>query len=87
MGAAGLVRAWQGGVTPRQAAIVRLLLVCAAWALGETLVTASSALGIFGVVVPAVLAVGVFALTQDLGRPRVDRDNVRYWRGRRIDDN
>jgi len=74
-------------VTREQAAIVRLLLACAAWALGETLVYASPALGMFGVVVPAVLAIGAFALTFDLGRPRADRDNVRYWRGRRIDDN
>jgi len=25
-------------------------------------------------------------LTEDLGRPRFDRGNVRYWRGRRIDE-
>ena len=74
-------------MTSAQAAIVRLLLACAAWALGETLEYASPALAAFGVIVPAVLGIGVFVLTQDLGQPRSESDNIRYWRGRRIDDN
>jgi len=74
-------------VTREQFALLRLLLVCGAWALGETLQYASSALAAFGVIVPAVLGIGVLVLTQDLGQPRAESDNVRYWRGRRIDDN
>ncbi len=74
-------------MTREQAAFARLLLACAAWAVGETLLYASPALGPFGFIVPAVLGVGVFALTQDLGRRRSSDDNVRYYRGRRIDDN
>jgi hypothetical protein len=65
--------------------------MCAAWALGRVLVYdvfGQAGVGSFGVdlVVPALLAVGVYVLTEDLGRPRFDRGNVRYWRGRRIDE-
>jgi len=73
-------------MTRQQAQLVRLLLMCAAWALGQTLV--DTALTQFAAVpiVPAALAIGVYVVTEDLGRPRVDRGDARYWRGRPIDD-
>lgn len=72
-------------MTREQAALARLLLVCGAWALGQTL-TFGLSLGSVGIVIPVALAVGVFVLTEGLGRPGSGGDNVRYWRGRRIDD-
>ena len=68
-----------------QAQIVRLVLVCLAWALGQTLTLGLGA-SLFGTVVPAALAVGVYAVTDDLGRARLGGGDVKYWRGRRIDD-
>lgn len=71
-------------MTREQAALLRLVLVCAAWAIGQTL-----ALGVdlpfVDFLVPAALAAGVYIVTEDLGRRR-DDVNARYWRGRRIDD-
>jgi hypothetical protein len=72
-------------VTRAQAAIVRLVLICAAWAVGQTL-TWGLALGTIGVVIPGVLAIGVLVVTADLGRPRAGGGDLRYWRGRRVDD-
>lgn len=78
-------------MTRPQAQIVRLLLMCAAWAIGQVLIYSAlfqlDAVP-FGLdlVVPAALAIGVYVLTDDLGRPRFNRGNVRYWRGRRIDE-
>ena len=76
-------------MTREQGQLVRLLLMCVAWAVGQVLVYAvlvqySSVP--FDLVVPAALAIGVYVITEDLGRPRFDRGNARYWRGRRIDD-
>ena len=86
VGAAGLVRAARGGrVTRAQAAIVRFVLICAAWAVGQTL-TWGLAIGPVGVVIPGVLAIGVLVVTEDLGRPRGPGGDVKYWRGRRVDD-
>lgn len=85
LGPAGLVRAARDVVTREQAALLRLALACGAWAVGQTL-TYGLALGTVGILVPVVLAVGVFAFTEDLGRPRDSGGNVRYWRGRRLDD-
>jgi hypothetical protein len=90
VGARGLVRAPAEVVTREQAQLVRLLLICAAWALGQTLVHAVLTQGptvpfSVDLIVPAALAIGVYVITEDLGRPR-RRDNVRYWRGRPIDD-
>jgi hypothetical protein len=59
-------------VTRERAQIIRLLLMCAAWAVGRVLV--------FDVFTQAGVT------TEDLGRPRLDRGNIRYWRGRPIDE-
>ena len=72
-------------MTRPQAQIVRLLLMCAAWSVGQLLTFGLSVQGI-DLVVPAALAIGVYVVTDDLGRPRFDRGNARYWRGRRIDE-
>ena len=85
MGACGLLRAPAEVVTRPQAQIVRLLLMCAAWAVGQVLTFGLSVQGL-DLVVPAALAIGVYVVTDDLGRPRFDRGNARYWRGRRIDE-
>lgn len=68
-----------------QAALLRFVLICAAWAVGQTL-TWGLSLGVVGVVIPAALAVGVLALTADLGRARAASGDLKYWRGRRVDD-
>lgn len=85
MGTAGLVRAPHVGVNRPQAAVLRFVLICAAWAVGQTL-TWGLALGTIGVVIPAALALGVLVLTADLGRPRPAGGDLKYWRGRRVDD-
>lgn len=73
-------------MTRGQAAILRFVLICAAWAVGQTL-TWGLALGPIGVVIPAVLALGVLVVTADLGRPRAaGGGNLKYWRGQRVDD-
>ena len=72
-------------MTRGQAAVLRFVVICAAWAVGQTL-TWSLALGSIGVVIPAVLALGVLIVTQDLGRPRAAGGGLKYWRGRRVDD-
>jgi hypothetical protein len=71
-------------VTRGQAAILRFVLICAAWAIGQTLTWGVA--GPLGVVIPAVLAIGVLVVTADLGRPRAVGGDLKYWRGRRIDD-
>ena len=91
MGEGGFVRARAHVMRRDQAQLLRLLLVCVAWAIGQTL-TIGLAIQGFDVIIPAGLAVGVYALTDDLGRgtlgPPGDGGggNVRYWRGRRIED-
>jgi hypothetical protein len=72
-------------MTRAQAAILRFVLICAAWSIGQTL-TWGLAIGPIGVVIPAVLAIGVLVVTEDLGRARVTGGDVKYWRGRRVDD-
>lgn len=64
-----------------QSAILRLALICAAWALGEALVWQAGAGGL-GIVVPAILAAAAYLATRDIDRPRPDST---YWRGRPID--
>ena len=71
-------------MTREQAQLVRLLLMCLAWSLAQTLVLGIS-FGPIDLVVPAIVAAGVYALTEDLGRPSVT-GIPRYYRGRRIDD-
>ena len=72
-------------MTRQPAQLVRLLLMCAAWAAGQVLTFGLSVQGL-DLVVPSALAVGVYVITDDLGRPRFDKGSARYWRGRRIDD-
>jgi hypothetical protein len=86
VGAAGLVRAPPlSRVTRAQAAILRFFLICAAWAIGQTLTWGVA--GPLGVVIPAALAIGVLVVTNDLGRPRPGGGgDLKYWRGRRVDD-
>jgi hypothetical protein len=86
MGAAGVVRAARGSrVTRAQAAIVRFVLICAAWAVGQTLAWGVAA-GPIGVIMPAALAIGVLVVTEGLGRPRPSGGSAKYWRGQRVDD-
>jgi hypothetical protein len=86
VGTAGLVRAPHvGGMTRGQAAALRFVLICVAWAVGQTL-TWGLAIGPIGVVIPAALAIGVLVVTEDLGRARVASGDLKYWRGRRVDD-
>jgi len=59
--------------------------MCTAWALGQTL-TIGLPIDLANIVVPAALAIGVYVITEDLGRPRQGRGDVRYWRGRRIEE-
>jgi hypothetical protein len=77
-------------VTRERAQIIRLLLMCAAWAVGRVLVfdvfTQAGVVPFADLVLPALLAAGVYVTTEDLGRPRLDRGNIRYWRGRPIDE-
>jgi hypothetical protein len=84
VGAGGLVRPRTSVVTRGQAQLVRLLLICVAWAIGQVLATFVPAPGA-DFVVPAVLAIGAYALSDDIGRRNADV-SARYWRGRRIDD-
>jgi hypothetical protein len=68
-----------------QAAVLRFVLICAAWAVGQTL-TWGLAIGPIGVVIPAALAIGVLVVTEDLGRRRAAGGDLKYWRGRRVED-
>jgi hypothetical protein len=72
-------------MTRDQAQLVRLLLMCVAWASGRIL-TIGIPIDFADLVVPALLAAGVYVITEDLGRPPFDRRDGKYWRGRRIDD-
>jgi hypothetical protein len=72
-------------MTRAQAAVVRLLLICVAWAIGQVLATGVPFPGA-DFLVPALFAIGVYALTADLGRPGSGGGDGRYWRGRRIED-
>ena len=72
-------------MTREQAQLVRLLLICVAWSVGQML-TIGIPIDLAGTVVPAALAIGVYVVTEDLGRARAGTGNVKYWRGRQIDD-
>jgi hypothetical protein len=71
------------------AQVLRLLFVCAAWAIGQTL-TLGLAIQGFDLIIPAALAIGVYVVTDDLGRPGYGGSlrgrDVKYWRGRPVDD-
>ena len=89
MGEGGVVRAWAQSVRREQAQILRLLLICTAWTIGQMLTFGLSMQG-FDVIIPAGLAVGVYVATDDLGRPRFGGGpgggSAKYWRGRPVDD-
>ena len=86
LGEGGLIRAEERNVNPTQAAYLRLLLICAAFAAGDTAAWALDANSI-GTTFGAILGAAVFVLTQDIDRPGPGRrGEIRYWRGRRIDD-
>jgi hypothetical protein len=85
MGQGGLVPARARLVTREQAQLIRLLLMCIAWAIGQTLTIGLSA-DLVSTVVPGALAVGVYVVTDDLGRGGFGGGEAKYWRGRRIDD-
>jgi len=66
---------------------LRLVIVVAAAALGET-VGLWQRLPFSDTVLPLLFGAAAFYLTMGFGAPRYRRDgNVRYWRGRKIDDN
>ena len=73
-------------MTRTQAAILRFVLICAAWAVGQTLTFGLIDIGPFGVIIPAALAIGVLVVTEDLGRARPTGGGIKYWRGQRVDD-
>jgi hypothetical protein len=68
------------------AALARLMLICGAYALGETVAYAVAAYDV-GSLVGLTLGAAAYVFTQDLGRPRRGGGGgeIRYWRGRRVD--
>ncbi len=95
MGEGGVIRARAHVVRREQAQIVRLVLICTAWTLGQMLVRGIPGFGPgdvlgFDVIIPAGLAVGVYVATDDLGRPTFGGGrgggSGKYWRGRPVDD-
>jgi hypothetical protein len=88
-------RLGKGGIVPAPErplvtyALWRLLVICVAAAAGETIAYQLEAYDIvtwFGVFFGAA----AYLLTQDLDRPRARpggrRGEIKYWRGRRVDD-
>ncbi len=65
-----------------RAAVIRLLVVCAAWAVGEALIF-QLGVGGLGFVVPALLAAAAYMATRDVTWG--GSDGPQYYRGRRID--
>ena len=87
-------RLGQGGIVPAPErplvtqALWRLLLICAVAAGGETIAYQLEAYDV-AMWVGVVFGAGAYILTQDLDRPRTQggrRGEIRYWRGRRVDD-
>jgi hypothetical protein len=65
---------------------LRFLIVIAAAALGETLGLWED-LPLSESLLPVLFGAAAYYLTRGLATPRYRRDgNVRYWRGRRLDD-
>lgn len=66
---------------------LRFVIVVAAAALGET-IGFWQPVPFSDTVLPVLFGAAAYYLTMGLSAPRYRRDgNVRYWRGRRIDDN
>lgn len=73
---------------PMTQALWRLLLICAAAAAGETIAYQLEAYGVI-MWVGVAFGAAAYIFTQDQGRPRRGggrRGEIKYWRGRRIDD-
>ena len=66
-------------------ALLRLVLMSAAWAAGSTAASALQQRGL-GTFVGFALAAAVYWVTRDLGRRRPRRGDPKYWRGRPVDD-
>ena len=69
-------------------ALWRLLLICAAAAVGETIAYQVEAYGV-RVWVGLAFGTAAYIFTQDVDRPRRGggrRGEIKYWRGRRIED-
>lgn len=66
-------------------ALMRLLIICAAWALGEALVWQLRAFGLAGAAVPFLLGAAAYVATRGGDGGGGGDGNVIYWRGRRID--
>lgn len=64
-----------------RAALIRLAIVCAAWALGEAVAWQAGATAM-GPVVGAILGAAAYLATRD---GEGGGSEPRYWRGRRID--
>lgn len=68
--------------------LLRVVVIAAAWAAGEALAFALG-LGELGRALGLAFAVGAYFLTRDrwaVGRGGRARGNVKYWRGRPVDD-
>ncbi len=65
----------------------RLLVICFAWSLGAMLVCAFGAYAL-DTIVPALFALAAFVFTREdgYGTRGGGGGNVKYWRGRRVDD-
>jgi hypothetical protein len=86
VGEGGLVPATERAVVNQ--ALWRLLLICAAAAVGETIAYVLEAYGLM-MWVAVLFGAAAYILTQDLDRPRGRggrRGEIRYWRGRPIDE-
>ncbi len=67
-----------------RSALARLLILAASWAAGSTAMVALQLRGLRDLAGFA-LAAGAYWLTRDLGRRR-RRGELKYWRGRPVDD-
>ena len=85
VGERGLVPPHAGERTFVTPALWRLLLICAVAAAGETIAYQLQAYGVV-MWVGLVFGAAAYVLTQDLDRPRPRRGELKYWRGRRVDD-
>ena len=87
VGARGLVPAPGRGMIDRgRWAWIRFLIIVVAAAIGET-IGIWQRLPSSDLLLPLLFGGAAYSLTQAMGGPRFrSRGTVRYWRGRRIDD-
>jgi hypothetical protein len=83
MGAGSVVREERPALvtTRERAALLRLVIVCAAWALGEAIEWQMGALGL-GALFPAILAAAAYIATAGLMASTIPAS---YYRGRPVD--